>query len=143
MAIWDIRPFLLPLLQVAELAFFVPALRCRFAMVLYSLMSGSLSSPKNHLPACGGSLNPRFSVRTLGWRSNTKILRTVGDCLNVHKEEEEKSAPNFGGQTNNGAGCGGNARWREGAERICIGTRKKRAKLALLRCLFVHKLRGV
>ena len=72
-----------------------------------------------------------------------KYGKTVGDCLNVHKEEEEKSAPNFGGQTNNGVGCGGNARWREGAERICIGTRKKRAKLALLRCLFVHKLRGV
>ena len=30
----------------------------------------------------------------------------VGDCLNMHKEEGGKSAPNFGGQTNNGAGCG-------------------------------------
>ena len=34
------------------------------------------------------------------------LAQRVGDCLNVHKEEEEKSAPNFGGQTNNGAGFG-------------------------------------
>jgi len=33
-------------------------------------------------------------------------LFCVGDCLNMHKEEEEKSAPNFGSQLNNGAGCG-------------------------------------
>ena len=33
-------------------------------------------------------------------------LKTVGDCLNMHKEREEKSAQNFGGKPNNGAGCG-------------------------------------
>lgn len=35
-----------------------------------------------------------------------EIIKNVGDCLNMHKEGEEKSAQNFGGKPNNGAGCG-------------------------------------
>ena len=62
-----------------------------------------------------GNGNNRGAWRCLQFILDAVATRFfVGDCLNVHKEEEEKSAPNFGGQTNNGAGCGGNARWREG-----------------------------